>query len=130
LDIRLKSDEVDGILMALKVESYGFGRIRIDGKTYHEDLIILPDRVLESWRRARGHELRLDDLKEVLEADIDCLVIGTGYYGMVKVLDEVAEYFEKKGVEVVIKPSREACEAYNERVDAGKRVALALHLTC
>ena len=116
--------------MVLKVESYGFGRIRIDGKTYHEDLIILPDRVLESWRRARGHELRLDDLKEVLEADIDCLVIGTGYYGMVKVLDEVAEYFEKKGVEVVIKPSREACEAYNERVDAGKRVALALHLTC
>jgi len=116
--------------MALKVESYGFGRIRINGKTYHEDLIILPDRVLESWRRARGHELRLDDLKEVLEADIDCLVIGTGYYGMVKVLDEVAEYFEKKGVEVVIKPSREACEAYNERVDAGKRVALALHLTC
>ena len=116
--------------MALKVESYGFGRIRIDGKTYHEDLIILPDRVLESWRRARGHELRLDDLKEVLEADIDCLVIGTGYYGMVKVSDEVAEYFERKGVEVVIKPSREACEAYNERVDAGKRVALALHLTC
>ena len=116
--------------MVLKVESYGFGRIRVDGKTYHEDLIILPDRVLESWRRARGHELRLDDLKEVLGADIDCLVIGTGYYGMVKVLNEVAEYFEKKGVEVVIKPSREACEAYNERVDAGKRVALALHLTC
>ena len=116
--------------MALKVESYGFGRIRIDGKTYHEDLIILPDRVLESWRRARGHELRLDDLKEVLDADIDCLVIGTGYYGMVKVLDEVVEYFEKKGVEVVIKPTREACEAYNERVDAGRRAALALHLTC
>jgi len=116
--------------MVLKVESYGFGRIRIDGKTYHEDLIILPDRVIESWRRARGHELRLDDLKDVLEADIDCLVIGTGYYGMVKVLDEVAEYFEKKDVEVVIKPTREACEAYNERVDAGKRAALALHLTC
>ena len=116
--------------MVVRVESYEFGSIRIDGKTYHEDLIILPDRVIESWRRIRGHELRLDDLKEVLEADIDCLIIGTGYYGMVKVLDEVVEYFEKKGVEVVIKPTREACEAYNERVDFGKKAALALHLTC
>ena len=116
--------------MVVRVESYEFGSIRIDGKTYHEDLIILPDRVIESWRRIRGHELRLDDLKEVLEADIDCLIIGTGYYGMVKVLDEVVEYFEKKGVEVVIKPTREACEAYNERVDSGKKAALALHLTC
>ena len=116
--------------MVVRVESYEFGSIRIDGKTYHEDLIILPDRVIESWRRIRGHELRLDDLKEVLEADIDCLIIGTGYYGMVKVLDEVVEYFEKKGVEVVIKPTREACEAYNERVNAGKKAALALHLTC
>jgi len=116
--------------MVLRVESYGFGRIRIDGKTYHEDLIILPNKVLESWRRAKGHELRLDDLRDVLEADIDCLIIGTGYYGMVRVLDEVIEYFKERGVEVIIKPSREACETYNEQVDAGRRAALALHLTC
>ena len=116
--------------MVLRVESYEFGRIRVDGKVYHEDLIILPDRVLESWRRRRGHELMLEDLREVLEADIDCLVIGTGYYGMVKVSDEVIEYFKGRGVEVVVKPTREACEAYNERVEAGRRAALALHLTC
>ena len=30
----------------------------------------------------------------------------------------------------ISEPTREACEAYNERVDAGKRAALALHLTC
>ena len=116
--------------MVLKVESYEFGRIKIDGKTHHEDLIILPDRVLESWRRLRGHELRLDDLKEILEADIDCLIIGTGYYGMMKVLDEVIEYFKKKGVEVIAKPTKEACRTYNELVNAGRRAALALHLTC
>ncbi|HDD56664.1 MAG TPA: hypothetical protein ENG18_01425 [Nitrososphaeria archaeon] len=116
--------------MVLKVEFYEFGKIRIDGKVYHEDLIILPDKMLESWRRARGHELRLDDLKEVLEANIDCLIIGTGYYGMMKVLDEVLEYFREKGVKVIIKPTKEACETYNELVDAGRRAALALHLTC
>ena len=49
---------------------------------------------------------------------------------MVRVLDEVIEYFKERGVEVIIKPSREACETYNEQVDAGRRAALALHLTC
>lgn len=116
--------------MVLKVEFYGFGKIKIDGRTYREDLIILPDRILESWRRIRGHELRLDDLKEILGADIEYLIIGTGYYGMMKVLDEVIEHFKKRDVKVIAKPSKEACETYNELVNAGRRVALALHLTC
>ena len=45
------------------IESYSFGKISINGKIYHSDVIIFPDRVYDSWWRKEGHILHLEDLK-------------------------------------------------------------------
>ena len=47
----------------MKIDSYSFGRIVINGKTYTSDVIIFPDKVDASWWRKEGHLLQLADGK-------------------------------------------------------------------
>ncbi|RLE98521.1 MAG: hypothetical protein DRJ63_07535, partial [Thermoprotei archaeon] len=96
-----------------RVEKYSFGEIVIDEKTYTRDLIITPSKIMPNWWRRAGHELCLDDIREVLEEDIEVLVIGTGYSGLMRVLPEVYEAAEKKGIRVITEKSAEACKIYN-----------------
>lgn len=111
------------------IESYGFGRITINGKQYTSDVIIFPDHVLEGWWRKEGHKLSIEDLKDVLEAKPEVLVVGTGYYGFMKVPSEVKEYLTSKKIELIVQGTKEAYKSYN-RIASTKRVIAAFHLTC
>lgn len=112
----------------MKIDSYRFGEIVVDGNKYTGDVIILPGRVLSWWRKT-GHTVELADLKAVVDADPEVLVIGTGAYGAMRVLPEVNEFFSSKGITLVVLLSAAACERYNQLCQK-HRVAAALHLTC
>jgi len=116
--------------MALRIDSYDFGRIRVGGEDYHGDLIILPERVLAGWWREEGHRLKLEDLRDVLEEDIEVLVIGTGYYGAMRVSEEVVEELRRREIELIVEPTTKAWRTYNKLVEERRKVAAALHLTC
>ena len=75
----------------MKIDSYKFGEIVIDGQTYDRDLLILADRVASGWWRAEGHKLTLADLGEVLADPPQVLVVGTGRYGRLSVLPETQQ---------------------------------------
>ena len=109
------------------IESYDFGRIVIDGRTYTSDVIIFPDRVMDSWWRKEGHVLDIEDLKEVIEFGPEILVVGTGYSGIMKVKDETREFLESKGIKVIVKKTKEACDILNS---LGINCVGAFHLTC
>jgi len=112
------------------IESYDFGRIVVNGKRYMSDLIVFPSYVKDGWWRKEGHRLSVEDLKEVFEARPQVLVVGTGYSGLMRVPEEVKEHLAERGIELIVKPTREACEAFNDLLRSGKRVVAALHLTC
>ncbi|MEW6685468.1 MAG: Mth938-like domain-containing protein [Candidatus Edwardsbacteria bacterium] len=112
------------------IESYSFGQIKIDGKTYTSDVIIYPNRVNASWWRKGGHCLCLEDLTEVLQDKPEILIIGTGAAGIMQVPKETKEKMEKAGIELHILKTKESCKKYNELLKAGKKVIAALHLTC
>jgi len=113
------------------IESYSFGRIVIDGKSYNKDVIVTTKEVIPNWRRKRGHRLSIEDLEGRIDFNLDALVIGTGYYGIMRVPEEVVEELRRRGVkEVIVKPTREACEVFNELLKKGTKVVAALHLTC
>ncbi|MCD6263234.1 Mth938-like domain-containing protein [Candidatus Bathyarchaeota archaeon] len=112
------------------IDSYRFGRIVVDGVEYTKDLIIFPDRVKSDWWRRRGHELAVEDLEEVLEEKPEVLVVGTGAYGLMRVLEETRRRLKEEGIELIAQRTGKAYKTYNELLKSGRRVAAALHLTC
>ena len=113
----------------MKIEHYSFGKITVDGQTYTSDVIIYPDKVNPSWWRKEGHNLHVDDLKDVVEAGPEVLVVGTGYFGVMKVPRETISYLEAKGISVHAERSGKAVERFN-KLQGDKKVIAALHLTC
>ena len=63
------------------IDSYDFGRITINGKRYSTDLLVFPDKVKAGWWRKEGHRLQIADLKEVLEAKPEVLVVAQATQG-------------------------------------------------
>ena len=112
----------------MKITHYSFGRITINGKDYSSDVIIYPDFVSPSWRRSEGHLLQKDDLDDIVNSKVSILVIGTGYYGAMKVPDSTLDYLKSKGIEVHYRVTPEAVKLYKRL--ANKKPAAALHLTC
>lgn len=113
----------------MRIDKYGFGKIVIDGRKYGKDVIVTPKGEVKEWWRVKGHEVCVKDLEPIEGEEFDVLIIGTGYFGVVKVLSEVEEWAKKRGVELVAVPTKEACKVYNE-VSGKRRAVAALHLTC
>lgn len=111
------------------IDSYQFGLIVVNGKRYSSDVIILPERVQDSWNRKRGHELCLEDLAGVIAENPEVLVVGTGAYGLMKVLPEVKQATQAQGIKLITETTDKACTTYNQLCRSQKVVA-ALHLTC
>lgn len=110
------------------IESYNFGKIKIDGKEYTHDVIISADGV-ESWQRPDDHWVGIEDIKKIIEKKPSAVILGTGYSGIMKVSQESKEYLEKLGVEVIIEPTKKACDTFN-KLSKNPGITAALHLTC
>ena len=113
----------------MKIQHYSFGRITIDGKTYTSDVIIYPDRVNSSWWRKEGHFLQMDDLREVLDARPEVIIIGTGYSGVMRVSDEIISNLKSMKIDMHVARTTEAVELFNE-LSGSKKIVACLHLTC
>ena len=111
------------------VDSYQFGLIVVNGKEYTSDVIIFPERVRGGWWRKTGHELCLGDIAEVITENPEVLVVGTGASGLMKVLPEVQQAVEARGIKLIAEATDKACHTYNQLCQS-QRVVAALHLTC
>ncbi|RLJ00898.1 MAG: hypothetical protein DRP11_05295 [Candidatus Aenigmatarchaeota archaeon] len=115
----------------MKVNSYSFGRIVVDGREYTNDVIISWNDIVNSrWWRKEGHNVCLEDVKEIFELKPEIVVFGTGYNGLMRVEKEVVEALKKKGVEVIEEKTEDAVARFNALVRNGRRAVLAAHLTC
>jgi hypothetical protein len=113
----------------MKIDSYAFGRIAVNGKTYTADLIIYPDRIDAAWWRKEGHLLRFEDVAQVLKAKPSLLIIGTGYAGMMSVPRETIDRITDQGITVRVEQTSKAVATYNDLQGAATVIA-ALHITC
>ncbi|MGQ9920260.1 MAG: Mth938-like domain-containing protein [Desulfobacca sp.] len=113
----------------MHIDSYEFGRLVVDGRTFTQDLILLPDQIQASWWRQQGHLLQLADIPEVLQAKPEVLIVGQGQPGRMQVDPEVTRSLQSLGIELVVVPTAEACRLFNS-LAGRRRVAAALHLTC
>ncbi len=114
----------------VKIKSYEFGRIEIDGKVYTRDVIICDNHVNSPWWRKVGHYLQTEDIEDILNAKPDVIIVGTGKYGTMKVSDEVKKELESRCIDFIYSKTDEAYKKHNEISGSGKIVVTALHLTC
>ena len=113
----------------MNIDSYSFGKMVIEGKTFQSDLIIYPEKVDASWWREEGHLLQSGDLKTVLTASPEVLIIGTGYMGLMKVPDEIRKELFEKNIELYVEKSSRAVEIFNS-INTKRKTVAAFHLTC
>ncbi len=111
------------------IDSYEFGEIIVDGKTYTSDVIIFPDKVQGEWWRKEGHRLSVEDVKDIVAAKPEVVIVGTGYSGFLEVLSKTRHFLENENIELFVYNTKKACRKYNELFKT-KRVVAALHLTC
>jgi len=118
----------DNLCKMPTIDSYGFGHIKIDGKSYYNDVIIFPEKVSIPWWRKEGHKLHADDLKPIFDYMPGVLIVGTGSSGFMEVPEETRRYIEKRNIGLVVEKTKAACDTYNRIRD--EKVVAALHLTC
>lgn len=114
----------------VSIDSTEFGSITVDGKTYEHDVIIdYTGKIEKGWLQTR-HLIDRKEFEEFLKKDPDVILIGNGQYGECEVSDEFVSLAESKGIEVIIKDTKDAIKKFNELVEAGKRVVAYMHVTC
>jgi len=111
------------------IDAYSFGQMVIDGERYTSDLIITPSGIKSSWWRNSGHKLCLNDLEEVLQEELEVLVIGTGFSGLMKVEEEVKLFARSKEIRLIVEKTGEAVKSFN-KFSLQKKTIGAFHLTC
>ncbi len=112
----------------MRIESYDFGKIKIDGKEHAHDVIVFVDGV-ELWWRKDDHWVELKDIEKIIEKKPKIVIFGTGYSGVAKVSEEIKKHLEKLGIEVIVEQTKKACDTFNE-LSEKQGVIAALHLTC
>jgi polyphosphate kinase 2 (PPK2 family) len=112
------------------IDKYEFGQIVVDGQTYESDVIILPEGVVVGdWECKEEHILHPKDVKSVLKAAPEVVVIGRGSVKNMRVLPETEEQLKATGIEVLAFKTAKACETYKELRNQ-RKVAAVLHVTC
>lgn len=113
-----------------RIDAYSFGRIRVSGDDFDDDLIVFPDKVEPYWRRRDAHLLSIADLETVIDYSPDLLVVGTGMGGRLRLEPTTREALRLKGIECVDERTDRAWQIFNEEIEQDRRVVGAFHLTC
>ena len=111
-----------------------FGSITIEGEIYNYDVLIrLSGKVKKRKKKlskkifGTSHILSVEEAEHIYEEDAECLIFGTGQYGVAKLSDEASEFFREKGCKVEALPTPDAVRTYNKA--EGKVIAI-FHITC
>ncbi|MFP4128822.1 MAG: Mth938-like domain-containing protein [Desulfonatronovibrio sp.] len=112
------------------IEKYSFGRIRVQGRDYTDDLKIIKGRVVPGWWRKKGHRVLVEDILDILEARPGTLVIGKGRPGLLRLDPEVKSRLDQEGIELLEMSTGKAVQEFNRLMTEGKDVAAGFHLSC
>jgi hypothetical protein len=116
----------------MRFDEFSFGSIRIDGITHEHDVVIDRGDIRKRKKKA-SKEFRDDfghtplSVREDIPWKCRRLVIGTGAYGGLPVMDEVKREAERREIELVILPTAQAIEALRQGSNNTNGI---LHVTC
>jgi hypothetical protein len=116
----------------VRFEHFEFGVIKVDGVTYEHDLVVdrgeihrRKKKASKKFRETFGHTPL--SVEENIPWKCMCLVIGTGAYGRLPVMDDVKRQARDREVELVVLPTAEAIKVLEKHP---KKTNAVLHVTC
>jgi len=116
----------------MRFNKFSFGTIEIDGSTYEHDVIIDRGEIRrrkkkpsKQFRNEVGHTPL--SAEEKIPWKCDRLVIGTGAYGNLPVMQDVRDKAQCKKIKLLILPTNDAIEVLNRNP---KDTNAILHVTC
>jgi hypothetical protein len=116
----------------MKFGHFSFGSIEIDGATYEHDVIVDRGEIL---KRKKKPSKRFQDafghtplsVEENIPWKCKQLVIGTGAYGKLPVMEGVKGEARRRHVELLVLPTAEAIKKLGQDPDDTNAI---LHVTC
>jgi hypothetical protein len=116
----------------VRFDHFAFGVIDIDGVSYEHDLVVdrgeiqrRKKKASKKFRETFGHTPL--SMEEKIPWKCTRLVIGTGAYGRLPVMDEVKREAKDRGVELVVLPTAKAIKVLQKHP---KKTNAVLHVTC
>jgi hypothetical protein len=116
----------------MRISHFSFGALEIDGVRYEHDVVIdhgeiqkRKKKASKKFRDAFGHTPL--SLAEKIPWHCTRLIIGTGAYGRLPVMDDVKHEADARGVKLIVVPTSEAIEVLQKRQRGTNAV---LHVTC
>ena len=116
----------------MKFGHFSFGSIQIDDTKYEHDVVI-EGRKIRKRKKKPSKRFRDDFGHTPLSAEEDIpwkcrqLVIGTGAYGRLPVMEEVKREARRRHVELLLLPTSEAIEKLGQDPEDTNAI---LHVTC
>jgi hypothetical protein len=116
----------------MRFDNFSFGSLRIDDNTYEHDVVI--DRGEIRDRKKKPSKKFRDDfghtplsVAEDIPWKCHQLVIGTGAFGRLPVMEEVKREAQRQKVKLLILPTIKAIEVLRREL---KETNAILHVTC
>ncbi len=121
-DMSLNLDENSA---SYQIRAYQPGLIQVNDQTFARSIIIMPDKLINTWAPQSIDELSHEDLADVIALRPSILLIGTGHnlqFPDLKIYGDLINY----GIGVEIMNTHAACRTYNVLTSEGRSVAAAL----
>ena len=116
----------------MQIDGFAFGSLRINGATYHRDVVFDRGKVRERnkkpsnrFRNAYGHTPL--SMEEKIPWKCRRLVVGTGVNGALPVMKEVKMEARRRNVKLLSLPTPAAIDALKKQP---KDTNAILHVTC
>jgi hypothetical protein len=110
-----------------------FGNVVYNRKVYSHDIYVHPSGKVEPRRKelskivySTGHKVGAAEMEVLLTEDPDCIIIGTGYNGALRLTSEARDFLREKGVVCKEYPTPRAVEEFNHSYNC----SILVHVTC
>jgi len=116
----------------MQFDNFSFGSIQIDGSTYEHDVVIDRGEISKRKKKA-SKQFRAEfghtplSIEENIPWKCRRLVIGSGAYGRLPVMQEVRREAERHKINLLVLPTIKAIEMLNQNP---KDTNAILHVTC
>ncbi len=106
---------------------YGEGYVAVNKVRYESNLIVLPDRIIDSWPVVSITELSINHFDDVLQHDPEIIILGTGTQQTFPDYALIAK-ITQSGIGFEVMDTQAACRTYNILVEEDRQVAAAIFL--